>query len=171
MSALVGVTEFYARIWNAGDFDAIRSVAHDDFTFRGSLGKETRGHDGFIEYARSIRTSLDRYHCEILVCVCEGEHAFAKMGYSGRHVAPFFGFEPTGLCVQWTGAALFRFDRGKIADLWVLGDLQGLVGRADRADRLRLAGATAVVADFSDGSTALRLLEQCTVPKLGRLSR
>lgn len=126
MSTPREVTEFYARIWNAGDFDAIRSVAHDDFTFRGSLGTESKGYDGFITYARSIRTSLEGYHCEIVACVCEGDQAFAKMTYSGRHVAPLAGYEPTGLGVQWTGAALFRFKRGKIADLWVLGDLQGL---------------------------------------------
>jgi predicted ester cyclase len=58
--------------------------------------------------------------------VCEGDHAFAKMRYGGRHVEPFFGFAPTGLPVHWLGAALFRFERGKIADLRVLGDLQSL---------------------------------------------
>jgi len=48
------------------------------------------------------------------------------MRFSGRHVAPFRGFEPTGKTVHWLGAALFRFENGVIADLWVLGDLAGL---------------------------------------------
>jgi predicted ester cyclase len=134
------VTAFYARIWNAGDLDAIRSVAHDDFTFRGSLGRRTRGYEGFIEYARSIRASLDAYHCEILACVCEGDRAFAKMSYSGHHVRAFFGYEPTGLRVQWIGTALFHFDRGKIADLWVLGDLHGLESQL-RANERTISGA------------------------------
>jgi hypothetical protein len=38
----------------------------------------------------------------------------------------FRGYAPTGKPVQWLGAALFRFDRGAIAEVWVLGDLFGL---------------------------------------------
>lgn len=89
------MTALYARIWNAGDFDAIRDIAHHDFTFRGALGKETKGYDGFIAYARSMRASLGGYHCDILTCVCEGDQSFAEMRYGGRHVEPFFGFDPT----------------------------------------------------------------------------
>ena len=45
------------------------------------------------------------------------------MRFSGRHTAPFRGYEPTGKLVQWLGAALFRFEGDRIADVWVLGDL------------------------------------------------
>ncbi len=48
------------------------------------------------------------------------------MRFGGIHVAPFRGYEPTGKPVHWLGAALFRFDSGCIAELWVLGDLAGL---------------------------------------------
>ena len=48
------------------------------------------------------------------------------MRFSGLHVAPFRGFEPTGSPVQWEGAALFTFRDDLIASLWVLGDLAGL---------------------------------------------
>jgi len=48
------------------------------------------------------------------------------MRFSGLHVAPFRGYLATGLPVQWLGAALFRFQRQVIAELWVLGDLAGL---------------------------------------------
>jgi hypothetical protein len=63
---------------------------------------------------------------EILCCVAEGNQAFAKMCFSGRHVAAFRGYEPTGKHLQWLGAALFRFEDSVIAELWVLGDLAGL---------------------------------------------
>jgi predicted ester cyclase len=28
--------------------------------------------------------------------------------------------------VKWAGAALYAFEQGKIADLWVLGDVHGI---------------------------------------------
>jgi len=120
------VEQFYTRIWNAGDLSAVSDLLAADFAFRGSLGTELRGHNAFEEYVRSVRDSLSDYRCEILTCVAEGERAFAKMRFSGRHTASFRGFEPTGKPVHWLGAALFRFEGESIAEVWVLGDLAGL---------------------------------------------
>jgi steroid delta-isomerase-like uncharacterized protein len=120
------VEQFYTRIWNAGDLDAACELLAANFAFRGSLGNELRGHDAFKKYVRLVRHSLSDYRCEILTCVAEGEQAFAKMRFSGRHTAPFRGYEPTGKPVHWLGAALFRFEDDRIAEVWVLGDLDGL---------------------------------------------
>jgi predicted ester cyclase len=48
------------------------------------------------------------------------------MRFGGMHVGDFRGHRPTGLPVHWDGAALFRFEDGRIGELWVLGDLAGL---------------------------------------------
>ncbi len=121
---LVGA--FYERIWNAGELAAAAELLTPDFSFRGSLGDELRGEAPFLDYVRAVRGALADYRCEILECVAEDDQAFARMRFSGTHVASFRGFPPTGRKVSWLGAALFRFEGGAIADLWVLGDLVGL---------------------------------------------
>jgi len=120
------VQDFYERIWNDGNLDAAAELLTPEFSFRGSLGNEMRGRDAFKNYVRSVRAALADYQCEILCCVAEENQAFAKMCFSGRHVAALRGYEPTGKLVQWLGAALFRFEDSMIAELWVLGDLAGL---------------------------------------------
>ena len=60
------------------------------------------------------------------VVAAEGEQAFARMQFSGTHSGPFLGHAPTGKRVSWQGAALFTFRGGRIAELWVLGDLAAL---------------------------------------------
>jgi len=119
------VESFYSRIWNAGG-EHVEDLLSRDFTFRGSLGTEARGHQEFLAYVRSVRGSLADYHCEILQCVTELPRAFAQMLFSGVHVAPFRGFSATGRPVAWHGAALFTFRDDLISELWVLGDLAGL---------------------------------------------
>lgn len=126
MSTPLLVEAFYKRIWDAGDLAAASELLSEEFCFRGSLGREMRGRDAFLEYVRSVRGALADYRCEIIDCVAEGDKAFAKMRFGGIHLAPFRGYEPTGKPVHWLGAALFRFDSGCIAELWVLGDLAGL---------------------------------------------
>jgi predicted ester cyclase len=120
------VEAFYDRIWNQGDLEAAEQLLASDFAFRGSLGAELRGIPAFTDYVRSVRLPLADYRCEILECVAEGNRAFAKMRFGGRHVGMFRGYQPTGKQIQWLGAALFRFDRNAIAELWVLGDVAGL---------------------------------------------
>jgi predicted ester cyclase len=120
------VEEFYQRIWNDGNLDAVGELLTPQFSFRGSLGNEMRGREAFKNYVCTVRAALADYRCEILSCIAEGNRAFAKMCFSGRHVAAFRGYEPTGKLVQWLGAALFRFEDSMIAELWVLGDLAAL---------------------------------------------
>jgi predicted ester cyclase len=126
MSTPKAVKDFYRRIWNDGNLDAVPELLTPQFSFRGSLGNEMRGREAFKNYVRTVRAALADYQCEILSCVAEGNEAFAKMCFSGRHVAAFRGHRPTGKHVQWLGAALFRFEHSMIAELWVLGDLAGL---------------------------------------------
>ena len=54
-------------------------MLHENFTFRGSLGWEKRGHDGFAEYVDMVHYALADYHCAIEELVAEGENVFAKM--------------------------------------------------------------------------------------------
>lgn len=126
MSTPALVDAFYSRIWNGGDLDAASSLLTDTFVFRGSLGTELHGREPFLGYVRMVRAALDEYRCDILDCVSEADRAFARMRFSGKHVGMFRGFAPTHEPVEWAGAALFRFERDRIAELWVLGDLASL---------------------------------------------
>ena len=120
------VSRFYDEVWNRPDPSVIPQLFHPDCVFRGSLGDERHGHDGLADYVREVTGALSDYRCEIEALVVEGERAFARMRFSGRHTGPFLGFAPTGAELGWEGAALFDTEEGRIRSLWVLGDLAGL---------------------------------------------
>ena len=120
------VGDFYENIWNAGNHSAVNELLSEDFVFRGSLGDEMRGRDRFWGYVCGIRAALKDYRCDILECVSEDPLAFARMRFGGIHIGEFRGYRPSGLPVHWHGAALFRVEKGRIGELWVLGDLAGL---------------------------------------------
>lgn len=126
------VRRFYAEIWNRGRLHAIADICHQDMTFRGSLGDVKRGAEGFADYVRFVRDALADYRCEIEEAVTEGNRVFARMRFTGVHQGEFLGYAPTGKRLQWAGAALFTIDDDRITDLWVLGDLHGLVGQLSR---------------------------------------
>lgn len=120
------VRQFYKVLWDAHDKEAMPSILHEDFTFRGSLGQEKRGYDGFGDYVDMVHAALGDYQCIIEDLVEEGEKVFAKMAFTGIHQAEFMGFPASHKRLSWKGCALFTFEGDRISDLWVLGDLTSL---------------------------------------------
>ena len=131
------VESFYADIWNRHDKRKIPTLLCADFTFRGSLGQAKTGHDGFASYVDFVHETLGEYRCDILDLVVEEPKAFARMRFSGIHRGEFCGYQQTGKPVEWAGAALFTFAGGQVADLWVLGDIHGLLQLLERNVRSR----------------------------------
>ncbi len=133
------VIHFYRDVWNAPQRDArtaaIERLIEEDFVFRGSLGSERRGRGDFAAYVDQVHAALADYRCDILELVCEGSRAFARMHFSGAHVGELLGYPPCGRRVGWDGAALFGCRVGRIAELWVLGDLDGLRAQLAKGGR------------------------------------
>ena len=126
-SATAGlVRDFYARLWEAGDRAAADDILHPELVFRGSIGMEKHGIDGFWEYLTLVRTALGDYRCDVLSLVTDGPKAAAKMYFHGEHRAEFLGTAPTHRRIGWHGAAFFEARDGRLSDIWVLGDVDGL---------------------------------------------
>lgn len=102
------VERFYNLVWNKADETEARRILARDFRFRGSLGPELRGPDGFIAYMRSVHAALGGFTCQIDEVIAVGDQAAARMSFYGRHRGRFFGIEPSGQEIRWSGAAFFK---------------------------------------------------------------
>lgn len=120
------VERFYHDLWNRADEAVAGEILDADFRFRGSLGPERRGPDGFIDYMRAVHKALGDYTCIIDDLVCTGDRAAARMTFKGKHRAEFFGVSATGKEISWAGAAFFHISESRIAALWVLGDIDSV---------------------------------------------
>ena len=116
-------------MWDKADKSLIPTIFHRDFTFRGSLGPVLRGYDQFAGYVELVTGALGQYTSDILDMVEEDNKVFAKLRYHGYHRGELLGHPPTGRHVWWYGTPFFTFDGGKVRDLWVLGDVHGLIER------------------------------------------
>lgn len=126
------VSRFYEDIWNKADKSLIPELVHEEVTFRSSLGQVQRGHSGFSLYIDFVRNALDNYHCKIIDMVAEDQRLYARMEYSGRHCGELFGYAATEANIKWDGVAVFTFKDGKICDIWVLGDVNGVMKQLAR---------------------------------------
>jgi SnoaL-like polyketide cyclase len=124
---------FFKEMWDKADKGLIPSLFHPDFTFRGSLGPVLRGYEQFAGYVDTVVGALDRYTSDILELVEEGSKVYGKLRYHGYHRGELLGFPPTGRHVWWYGTPIFTFEGPKVRDLWVLGDVHGLIQRLQPA--------------------------------------
>lgn len=131
------VRRFYERLWNGWDDEAVDRTLAPEFTFRGSLGQETTGRDGWRAYRDRIRRGSADFHNEIVTLVVDGDNAAARLRYTGTHTGELLGRAPTGRAFSYTGAAFFAASDGLLTDAWVLGDLEHLREqlRPDAEDR------------------------------------
>jgi steroid delta-isomerase-like uncharacterized protein len=120
------VRRFYAELWDQDRPEVAQEILAPDFRFRGSLGAERRGISGFLDYHRAVLDALGDYRSDIKALVLAPGKLAARMEFSGVHRDTFFGMPASGRRVAWAGAAFFEHETGRIARLWVLGDIDAV---------------------------------------------
>jgi predicted ester cyclase len=120
------VRRFYDEAWNAWDDGAVEDLLAPDVRFRGSLGDEVVGHEGFRAYRDRVRRAVPDFANEIVELVAATDRAAARLRYSGHQEGPLLGRMGYGQPIAYEGAAFFTIVGGCIATVWVLGDLDGL---------------------------------------------
>lgn len=120
------VTRFYERLWNAWDDAAVENTLALDFTFRGSLGQQTAGRDGWRAYRDMVRGGAPGFTNEVVELVVDEERAAARLRSTGTHLGPLLGVAASGRSFSYAGAAFFQARAGLLVDAWVLGDLESL---------------------------------------------
>jgi steroid delta-isomerase-like uncharacterized protein len=120
------VERFYHQVWNRADEAEARRILAVDFRFRGSLGPELRGPDGFMAYHRAVHAALENFTCTIEDLVAEQDRVAARLNFRGKHRGTMFGIAATGREISWSGAAFFKIRNGIISELWVLGDIEAV---------------------------------------------
>jgi predicted ester cyclase len=120
------VQRFYTDLWNRWDDASVGDLLSPDFVFRGSLGHDVQGRDGWRRYRDLIRQGSSDFHNEIIDLVVAEDRAAVRLEYSGTHTGPLLGVKPTGRRFSYSGAAFFAASGALLTEAWVLGDLQSL---------------------------------------------
>jgi steroid delta-isomerase-like uncharacterized protein len=121
------VRRFYDAMWNRWDFDLADELTAESLVFRGSLGIDVHGRDGFKQYMWTVRRAFPDFHNDVEALIAEGDRVVARLTYTGTHQGDLLGIAATGRRVKYAGVAIFRIAGGAIAEGWVLGDLHDLL--------------------------------------------
>jgi predicted ester cyclase len=125
--ALIG--RFYDDMWNRFDKTVFPEILDTSIRFRGSLGQVKTGFDELGDYVDYIQAFSSDFHNEVIDTITEGDRTFARLTYSGTHQGEIFELTPSNRRFEYTGAVVFTFGPRLIREVWVRGDIYGLLSQ------------------------------------------
>jgi predicted ester cyclase len=113
---------------NAHDYDALDALFGDSFVDRNPAWsveslQELKGIIIAAHEALDFTAHLDALYA------AGNDKVIMHITFTGRHVAPFFGIEPTGKEVTWTSLEVYRLEENKVVERWVQADTAGLMAQ------------------------------------------
>ena len=112
--------------WNQGKFDLIDDLVSRDLVLHLPDGTQS----SFEEYKDSAVSGSTQWsdgHFTIDHMIAEGDMLAAYWTYRATHTGhiPFLDLAPTGKEVTVTGMGFYRFEGGKIVEMWRINDNLG----------------------------------------------
>lgn len=121
------VRRFYEEVWDRGNTDFARKVFADDYVrhdFRKT--QALPGGSGQQKIADDFRAAFPDLRLTVDLLFGEGDYVLGRWTATGTHSGQWAGIQPTGRRVTFSAANIFRFENGKVAEIWNHRDDLGL---------------------------------------------
>ncbi len=121
------VRKFYEEVWNKGNLTVADEVFADDYV-RHDLrpGNLPPGPEGQKKIARDFRNAFPDLRLVPTFMISDGEMVVARWVMTGTHKGKWADTRPTGRNVEFSGVNIFRFENGKVVEIWNYRDDLGL---------------------------------------------
>jgi steroid delta-isomerase-like uncharacterized protein len=121
------IRRFYEQAWENGNVDVADEVFAPDY-IRHDLRPTAAppGPRGQKQVAAAFREAFPDLRFNVELVLGEGDYVAARWTATGTHSGPWGGLEPTGRSIDYTGVNIFRFENGRVAEIWNYRDDLGL---------------------------------------------
>ena len=122
------VRRFYEEAWDQGQLGVIDELFAENY-LRHDLRptQPAPGPEGMRQITADFRAAFPDLRFEVEIVIAEDEFVAARWRASGTHTGPWGAVEPTGRRATFSGVNIFRFEGGKVAEIWNHRDDLGLM--------------------------------------------
>ncbi len=122
------VRRFYEEAWGRGELDVIDETFAEDYV-RHDLRPTSPvpGPEGQRQITAGFRAAFPDLRFEVDLMVAEDDLVVGRWTASGTQTGPLGPVEPTGRRATFSGVNIFRFEGGKVAEIWNHRDDLGLM--------------------------------------------
>jgi steroid delta-isomerase-like uncharacterized protein len=121
------VRRFYDEVWRKGNVDVADDVFARDYVRHDLRATEAApGPEGQKQIARAFRAAFPDLTFDVEIVIAEGEYVAARWTASGTHTGRWANLDATGRFVTFSAVNIFRFEHGRVAEIWNHRDDLGL---------------------------------------------
>ena len=114
-------------VWSKGDVAAADVVLSPDFVNHNPAFGHPPTRDGYKQTIAQFRAAFPDFSMTVEDVLAEGDKASLRFRARGTHLGQFGTFSPSGRPIDFTGTGTARVRDGQIVELWVNGDMLGLM--------------------------------------------
>lgn len=125
------VTQWFDAL-GSGDADGVAALAADDVVFHDATPEGSEETGGTEDWANSRQADYPDLTVTVDRLIAEGDLVASAQHYTGTQQGDTedqLGLPVTGVKVEWLSMAHFRFECGKIAEIWTVADELGRLER------------------------------------------
>lgn len=116
------VRRFWNEVIGRWDEAAARELVTEDFAWRGSLGAESTGLRGLLQYAAAARLALPDLSVTLDESAVAGHQLWARLTFRGTHSGLLLGVPATGRQVAYVGMGVHDVRDNRLSRVWVVAD-------------------------------------------------
>jgi len=113
------ILRFYEQVWDQGNTDVAYEVFADDYV-RHDLRPTAAlpGPEGQKRIADDFRAAFPDLRVKVDLVVGGDDFVVGRWTTTGTHLGSWAGLEPTGREATFSAANIFRFENGKVVEIW-----------------------------------------------------
>lgn len=119
------IHRFYEQCLNQYDSDILPQLVAPNIILHASTG-EASGLDAIRRTVDNVHAMFPNHHFTVDDVVVNGDKAAARWTMTALNTAPIAGIPPTGRPITNRAIVFYRFENGKIAELWLQMDQIGV---------------------------------------------
>lgn len=121
------VRRFYEEVWDNGNLDVCDEVFAPDYVRHDLRATDpVSGPEGQKRIAADFRSAFPDLRVEVDLLLADGDYVVGRWTASGTHLGTWGALKPTGRRATFSAVNIFRFENGKVAEIWNHRDDLGL---------------------------------------------
>ena len=113
------VRRFYEEVWDKGNTDFAYEVFTDSYVRHDLRPTQALpGPEGQKKVADDFRAAFPDLRVTVDLVIGEGDYVVGRWTASGTHLGPWGSLEPTNRTASFSAVNIYRFENGKVAEIW-----------------------------------------------------
>jgi steroid delta-isomerase-like uncharacterized protein len=121
------VRRFYEEVWDKGNLDVCDELFAPNYVRHDLRPTEpVSGPEGQKRIAADFRSAFPDLRVSVDILVAEDDYVVGRWTASGTHLGSWATLQPTGRRATFSAVNIFRFEDGKVTEIWNHRDDLGL---------------------------------------------